>query len=461
MSHVNKKMFAMIEHNLALWKRLFIESCFTRTKVIEPSATDLNKQSPQIVTKDLFKNYITTRRSLSTGCFHEELELPSSSYIAEPKNSSSIPSLMADEAGLSLLIWDEASPSVSHYLWPADNSLRNKIAVCQQPAQIQLAFDNSLVVVSSSQNKEAGASSFIAVAHLSENQLKPLWHQDSPSPYINWWVSLTGNKLFRLQNSLIHHSTWLEILSPTTGEVTKSVPTPFRSYNADLISWDESWIAMPGGLKILLVNVRTEEVRYLDLKTQNPDGDNITKVLIRNGLVIAMTLSNCITAIKASNGDELFSFKSEIQEPLQGLTGSAGKLLAWSKSQMLALSESFEIEKYDLSVDTEPSSVISINKQGTFLADEVYHDIVGIQLVQNVAVICFTINNIKRDTCEIKLAFLPRKMKKFESAAKVTVGVENSSIRPEMVQLMSTSTSVIVNIPSCSKMIVYNFFQRS
>ena len=106
----------------------------------------------------------------------------------------------------------------------------------------------------------------------------------------------------------------------------------------------------------------------------------------------------------------------------------------------------------------------SSNHQEVFASpeedEEVYHDIVGIQLVQDVTVICYTVNDVNMDTCDIKLAFLPRNSRDMGSANHVTVSVENTCIRPEMIQMLATPTSVLINNPHGRKMHILKFLQK-
>ena len=45
---------------------------------------------------------------------------------------------------------------------------------------------------------------------------------------------------------------------------------------------------------------------------------------------------------------------------------------------------------------------------------EVYHDVVGVRLVQKVVVVCYTVNDVLMDTCDVRLAFIPMNFKKGE-----------------------------------------------
>ena len=469
LSVVNKRMNLLIRHDLRLWRRLFIEASFTRTGAIESDSAclQLNEPAPKIVTRELFMSYSATRNFLSQGAFHEELELPSDAMISPFSNDNdhNTPVLTTDETGFTLLLWNEKTDALKQFHWPMDNSLPAGPPNGPQLDNGKLILSNDMVVIYGNWIEGLATSWFMAVAQIRENELVPLWHQRHTNNG-HWWICLVGNKMFRFRSSPLQQEATVECIKPTTGEVTNCVRVPFEFQDnfGELSAHDNNWIAIPCKSKILLVDVHTENVKYLKNSQDNVLLDFTGKLEIKDGLVFAMTLDNQLVAFNACSSEVVFKSTTNIPEPILGLCASERKLLMWSKNELLVYQNSSIRAKKGI-MDSEINiEFSSSNHQEVFANpeddEEVYHDIVGIQLVQDVTVICYTVNDVNMDTCDIKLAFLPRNSRDMGSANHVTVSVENTCIRPEMIQMLAAPTSAFINNPHDREMHILKFMQK-
>ena len=454
----------LIDHDLSLWKRLFIQSQFTRTDTIESDVTTQNllHAAPSIVTKDLFKSYSMTRTSLCNGSFHEEIELPSETRISAPTTfNSRIPTLTFDETNLTLLVWNERTDDVSQYLWHLDESTAQRLRFGLHDRESDLIFKERFVVYSLYCDVIYHEPSFIAVSEIGGNQLKPLWHQESSDVLVQWRVCQAGNKLIRIAKNFATAQATLEFLDIMSGDITNAMDlsTNINDLSEELFSYKDSWVAVSCGMKIILVDVQEEEVKYLGHASGNDQLEFTGKLQIVNDSVYALAHDNTVVIFEASTGNVVQVYRSDIEEPIEGFYVDRERLLLWSKHHLVC--HNLDVKSFNENIcSTHDLSYTLNNTNKMRITEEVYYDIVEAQIVQNVIVICYTINSILQDTCEIKLAFIPVGTSKTNSMKEVTVSLENSCERPEAVQLLSTATSVAVNTPLSKTMLIYNFWER-
>ena len=427
---------------------------------------DLTDQSPQIVTKDLFKSYMMTRSSLSKGSFQDEIELPSETKISAPNTTNArIPAITFDEANMTLLIWNERTDSVTQHLWMLDGSTPQIMKHDLEERKSELLFSNKLIVFSSYSAEKNDSPSFMAVSEIVKNRLKPLWQQESSSKWIQWRTCQTGNKLLRIANDLERGEAALQFLESRTGRITKTldVPVNFKDFFDDLFHYNDSWVAVKYKFNILLVDVREETVKCLGHKSGDTQLEFTGKVKIKDSTVYAVAMNNSVVAFDASSGNANFVYSFGVEAPIEDLYISNRRLFVWSKNQLIC--QNLKVQSpQDMACNMSERCYFKITNDDFVSTseepNEVYRDIVGVQVVQNVVVICYTINDVLQDTCEIKLAFLQAESNDTDPVNELSVSLENSSVRPETVQLLTTATSIAVNIPLCQKMLIYNFFER-
>ena len=144
------------------------------------------------------------------------------------------------------------------------------------------------------------------------------------------------------------------------------------------------------------------------------------------------------------SGDLICSFDTQMTDPLCGIFFQNDQIFSWSKSTIYSHSycefkgvetvqvkhleniglESFYNEDFfgsfnvascnDQSdnfgienVGSKGQIDISLNNEESFDEPELYSDIIGIQICQNVFVICYLVNDVQEDSSSIKLAFVP------------------------------------------------------
>ena len=207
LSHASKKLFQLVESNLSTWKSFLNQHEFSRTDVIESQLEGFNTshrvQALATVTKDMFQSYIKTRRSLVDGNYSVKQHLYSYAY-----NSTNLPSvfnvsvLSTSSNILRLSVWNEITEETNDISFETKN--KDLLGLADSDGsefrKIIVSMAGALVVFNSITVKATKAySSFVSVLQLDlgKNEVKSLWHQKSPSHGINWWICLTGDKMFK------------------------------------------------------------------------------------------------------------------------------------------------------------------------------------------------------------------------------------------------------------------------
>lgn len=214
-------------------------------------------------------------------------------------------------------------------------------------------------------------------------------------------------------------------------------------------------------------------MKYIELKSNL---SQTGKVEVKNNLVFAMSMDNSIIVLDAQTGGNILFVINQFP-PIDGFVVTDRNILVWSNRKLV----NYKFGQKECKPDTEFLNLDHFTSSNTFDTmldldmsdysvsdddfvhdneDEVYVDIVGVQLVQNVAVVCYTINDVFTDKCSIKLAFIPTSYKEGDKVNEINVYNENSCIRPEYIQLQTMPTSVIVNIPFVKRKFIYKFFAK-
>ncbi len=112
-----------------------------------------------------------------------------------------------------------------------------------------------------------------------------------------------------------------------------------------------------------------------------------------------------------------------------GFLNSQGRIFSWSRGKiseyvkheelalvseknLLALDLEFNVER----PPQEPTKTwqelleddSDTDDDDDFEVDQIMFNVVGVQIIQNVFVVCYLVNNFRMESCTIKLAFIPR-----------------------------------------------------
>ncbi len=87
------------------------------------------------------------------------------------------------------------------------------------------------------------------------------------------------------------------------------------------------------------------------------------------------------------------------------------KLKLVSQKSLLALDLEFNVERprpREMRTLQELLEADSDTDDDEFEVDQILYNVVGIQIIQDVFVVCYLVNNFRMESCTIKLAFVPR-----------------------------------------------------
>jgi hypothetical protein len=147
-----------------------------------------------------------------------------------------------------------------------------------------------------------------------------------------WFFSAAG-KLFRLESDLDTNQGSLEILEPASGHLVKaiSVPAVFHPDTLDQSCCNQDWIAIPYCSQIMVVDVQSETVKYIQ---HNIYRTRFQKVQLVNDLIVCLTVDSLVMAFNARSSTVEFVLTNKVRDPLAGMAATSQHLFLWSSCEM-------------------------------------------------------------------------------------------------------------------------------
>ena len=136
------------------------------------------------------------------------------------------------------------------------------------------------------------------------------------------------------------------------------------------------------------------------------------QLAIKEDQIFAVSASGNIPVWDAKSGQHLYSIDT-FPGPEKGIQ-IAGNDVIISSPLEVAIYREANCKKLDL-VDLSTLGLdylnggkyVEIESEDDYSIQFVYRNLVGVQMIQNVLVICYTVNDVNRESCLVQLAFLP------------------------------------------------------